>query len=31
MWNPTFFINVVALGTGLNEALEAENHKGKSK
>ena len=23
MWNPTFFINVVALGTGLSEALEA--------
>ena len=31
MWNPTFLINVMALGTGLDKALGAENHKGKSK
>lgn len=31
MWNPTFFINVMALGTGFDKVPGAENHKEKSK
>ena len=30
MCNPTFFINVTALGAGLNKALGTEDDKGKS-
>ena len=31
MWDSTFFINVMALSTGLDKAPGAENHKEKSK